>query len=534
MAITTAKVTMHRVLRACITASVVGAGLIAVPLASPLDDIEVRAVRLTTADSADSPLGDGTALIMGPSGFPIPDQQYMAAVDALYLQPRGFDGATQALFTPEGLYPITGVESLPFDTSVAQGQQILDAAIQGQIAAGGVNAGNPVVVFGWSQSSTVASQTMQQLADQRVPSDDVHFVLVGDPNNPNGGLLERFDLPAGTNPSAPSLGISFDGATPAHLYPTDIYTNEYDGFADFPRYPINVLSDLNAVLGILLDHTTYSVLEPGQIQDAIQLPTSAADTLTNYYIIPENLPLLDPLRFIPVVGNPLADLLQPDMSVLVNLGYGSIYDGWSPGYADVPTPFGLFPTNLNWGDVLTALVNGIPHGITAAIDDLQNPANYQITQSILDNPLTTQFIDLANMMGFTDATSLSSLLNLPSLLELARNGLSKFANFPVSNATLLSSPTDIVNDLRGTLSADYATLLPIADTINALLTSVPAYDASLFVTELQAGNLLDAIGDPIVADVVVIPTLIGYGAVEPIETALGGTLLNLVDLIPGI
>jgi hypothetical protein len=63
---------------------------------------------------------------------------------------------------------------------------------------------------------------------------------------------------------------------------------------------------------------------------------------------------------------------------------------------------------------------------------------------------------------------------------------------------------------------------------------VPAYDASLFVTELQAGNLLDAIGDPIVADVVVIPTLIGYGAVEPIETALGGTLLNLVDLIPGI
>jgi hypothetical protein len=39
MAITTAKVTMHRVLRACITASVVGAGLIAVPLASPLASI---------------------------------------------------------------------------------------------------------------------------------------------------------------------------------------------------------------------------------------------------------------------------------------------------------------------------------------------------------------------------------------------------------------------------------------------------------------------------------------------------------------
>ena len=45
--------------------------------------------------------------------------------------------------------------------------------------------------------------------------------------------------------------------------------------------------------------------------------------MTNYYMIPtQNLPLLDPLRAIPVVGTPLADLLQPDLRVLVNLGYG--------------------------------------------------------------------------------------------------------------------------------------------------------------------------------------------------------------------
>ena len=162
----------------------------------------------------------------------------------------------------------------------------------------------------------------------------------------------------------------FDGATPADLYPTDIYTNEYDGFADFPKYPIDFLSDLNAFLGILFDHITYLDPEPGQLADAIQLPTSTADTLTNYYMVPEDLPLLDPLRLIPVIGNPLADLLQPDMSVLVNLGYGSIQDGWSPGDADVPSPMGLFPTDVNLSDVFTALVNGIPQGITAAIKDL--------------------------------------------------------------------------------------------------------------------------------------------------------------------
>jgi hypothetical protein len=140
------------------------------------------------------------------------------------------------------------------------------------------------------------------------------------------------------------------------------------------------------------------------------------------------------------------------MTVLVNLGYGSITDGWSQGPANVLTPFDPFPSDLNWSDVLTALVNGVPQGIQAAIADLESPDNYQIP-SLLDNP------------------------------------------------TL-------------------APLLPIEDTINALTTALPAFDASLFTDQLEAGNLLGAIGDPIAADVALI--------VDAVE----GTLLNIVDLIP--
>jgi PE-PPE domain len=514
------------------TCAIAAAGLVTIPpLVSPLHTV---AVHLISVDDGDSPLGDGTALIFGTSGTPVASPGYQEAVEQLYLQPRGFDGTVQAPFTPEGLYPVTGVHTLPVDTSFAQEEQILDSAIQSQIAAGGVDAANPVVVFGWSQSADFSGLTMPELAAQGVPSDDVHFVLVGDASNPDGGLLERFDLPAGSDPSVPSLGITFDGATPADLYPTDIYTNEYDGFADFPKYPIDFLSDLNAFLGIAFDHITYLDPDPGQLADAIQLPTSTADTLTNYYMVPEDLPLLDPLRFIPVIGNPLADLLQPDMSVLVNLGYGSIEDGWSPGYADVPSPFGLFPTDLNWGDVLTALVNGIPQGVTAAVKDLEDPANYQVISSILDNPLTNQLISIAHTMGFTDATNLQSLLNIPTLLSLAQNALSEFANFPISDATLLSSPTDLINDFSATLSADYATLVPVADTVTALLTSLPSYDINLFTDQLEAGNLLGAVGDPIAADIALVPFAIGYGAAAPILEAVGGTLLNLVDLIPGL
>jgi len=56
-----------------------------------------------------SAFGADTALIMGPSGFPIPPQSYMDAADDLYLVPNGYGAYTpQVLGTPEGLYPLTG------------------------------------------------------------------------------------------------------------------------------------------------------------------------------------------------------------------------------------------------------------------------------------------------------------------------------------------------------------------------------------------------------------------------------------------
>jgi hypothetical protein len=52
----------------------------------------------------------------------------------------------------------------------------------------------------------------------------------------------------------------------------------------------------------------------------------------------------------------------------------------------------------------------------------------------------------------------------------------------------------------------------------------------LFVDQLEAGNLLGAIGDPIAADVALIPFAIFLGA-GPVTEAAEGTLLNTADLI---
>lgn len=60
-----------------------GASFTAVlPVAAPISAVQERAVQLTSGDSADSLLGDGTALIMGGSGVPTPPQTYGSVASA--------------------------------------------------------------------------------------------------------------------------------------------------------------------------------------------------------------------------------------------------------------------------------------------------------------------------------------------------------------------------------------------------------------------------------------------------------------------
>jgi hypothetical protein len=134
----------------------------------------------------------------------------------------------------------------------------------------------------------------------------------------------------------------------------------------------------------------------------------------------------------------------------------------------------------------------------------------------------------------TDATTPSELFSsIPAVLEVVRNLLSGFANFPIADPATLSSPTGIINDLSGTFSADYALGLPIADTENALLTSLPAAFVNLLTDSFQSGNPLGAIEEAIGGAYGLIPFAVTYGEIFPIAEALGGTLVNLIDLIPG-
>jgi hypothetical protein len=473
-----------------------------------------------------SPMGSAATaaanigLVMGPSGLPLPPPSFVSAVNSLFIQPNFPVSIVQALYTPENLFPTSpGIYAMTFDQSVSQGIQILNGAIFQQLAAG-----NTVTVFGYSQSAVISSLEMQQLAalppSARPSTNQLSFVLVGDPMNPNGGLFERF---AGL--TLPSVGFTFSGATPDNVYPTTIYTQEYDGYADFPQYPIDLPADLNALVGVAYLHGNYANLTPMQVTpvssggQAIQLPTQGS-TMTTYYMIPtQNLPLLDPLRAIPVVGNPLADLMQPDLKVIVNLGYGNPDYGYSTGPANVPTQFGLFP-NVNPITVLRDLAAGVPQGVNQALSDIASeslslPALPDLSSVSGINPLTATTTLATNITGALSHVSIGNLVTTTSPTSIGDAFIQG----------LQTATTNVSNVVVGAARDGVSVLLPTADIALVLGATLPTYDFNLFFGGLQVainGNpvgLVDAIGYPIAADTGLVPLALFIEGESVLETA---------------
>jgi len=487
-----------------------------VPVDTPLDWTllaysrrnPVSAASAVAAPQAAATTSATLPLIMGPSGVPVPTTAYGNTVMDYYITPVTPPPVLpqQLIFTPEGLYPITGVKSLPLNTSVDQGLRILSDTLSK------LPANSPVTVFGYSQSAIISSLlqggytvdingTPTKLSVPADLANSINFVMVGDEMNPAGGFLSRFSGRGMPTLTLESLGIPFYGATPGGPvppngveYPTTVYSREYDGFADFPRYPINFLSDLNAALGIAYVHVQYTptitqaecakkafCLTQTEVEAARaynQLPSTSASQ--KYYFIPtKNLPLLQPLRDIPFIGNPIADLIQPALKVLVNFGYADQAHGFSsaaPVNANQLQPFDFLPPANLYGEAIKQFFDGIGQGIKDFIGDLG--PNGSVAQEI-------------------------SAFTLPAIGPLAAGNSS--GGFISSVQQVISSVTDYIS---GAAASIYAALLPTADIINALVTALPAYATNLFLYGLQetfSGTVIqglsDAVGLPIAATV---------------------------------
>ncbi len=288
------------------------------------------------------------ALVMGGTGRPDPEQTYLDNVSQYYIYPNTFCTAaasctTQKVITPEEFWPIPGwggLNAITFNQSTYEGLGILDTTLQSQLTQ---HPDQEVVIFGYSQSARITTLEMRKLADPAytgiVPKpDQLEVVLIGNINRPNGGILARFP-----GLYIPILEVSFDGATPTDTgYKMTDIALQYDGLADFPLYPINLLADLNAVAGFWYIHGTYpdptrGVTVPPYGFDTVAAYEAALANPDNrqsygpnntYITIPvENLPILQPLRDLGASTNttaitePIADLIQPTWTVLIETGY---------------------------------------------------------------------------------------------------------------------------------------------------------------------------------------------------------------------
>ncbi len=270
----------------------------------------------------------------------------------LALGPASLWGPGGPGWPDEPWWKLSGLFDLTADESLAGGVADLEAAMA-------ENGNDNLVIYGNSQGAGVANVVKKKLAEQyptKATAPDIDFVLGGDPNLPNGGLMSRFP-----GLYVPILNLTFNGpaATDAPFKTVEI-NRQYDGFSDFPLYPMNLLADLNAIMGIVYVHM-YGMdvsLVPGSTTPA---PTvdQHGDT-TYYYFENENLPLFGPLRNLGV-PEALIDIVEPFFRVLVELGYDRTIPAWEP----TPARFTAPPVDLLKlaGDLIGAIGEGINNAL---------------------------------------------------------------------------------------------------------------------------------------------------------------------------
>ncbi|BBX07249.1 PE-PPE domain-containing protein [Mycolicibacterium aichiense] len=326
---------------------------------------------------------------------PPPGTNYMQNAVNYYIQPLAPACAT--VCTPEPVpyiaqfwpFPFAGwggLNGAKWNVSVASGVQSLNDQID---AANTADPGGDVVIFGYSQGATVSNLVKRQLADANggVIPQQYSFVFIGDPQRPNGGLFERLAW-LGT---VPVLDATFGQPAPTDttvlpaVNTTDI-AFQYDGVADFPANPLNLLADLNALAGFWYVHGTYlapkgtdpstalpygyTIPELETAMNCSQSPKNCQtynDTL--YITIPaKTLPIMQPLLDIgaatgtTAIIKPFVDLISPVTRVLIETGYDRSNYGQ-------PTPFTIF-TPINPVTLSVDLAKAAVQGIHDALGDL--------------------------------------------------------------------------------------------------------------------------------------------------------------------
>ena len=182
----------------------------------------------------------------------------------------------------------------------------------------------PTVVLGYSQGALIAADWLAQHDDaaDRPSPEELSFVLFGNSLRKYGGVRPAYDI---------------DPPTPESDYHVTDIAIEYDGAADFPDDPFNLLALANAFAGFQYVHI-YGYDDVDLENDEKLVWTDG--NVTYVLIRRENIPLLEPLRRLGL--HELADQLNGPLKEIID----SAYDRNYPGLID-STPEGVAAQSIS-------------------------------------------------------------------------------------------------------------------------------------------------------------------------------------------
>lgn len=180
-------------------------------------------------------------------------------------------------------------------------------------------AGDPATVLGYSEGSVIASRWLSNYSKELLKAqaegktdvegapdaENLHFILTGNPNRKYGGTRPAWYI---------------ERATPNDTKYTVLdVAREYDGAADWPDNPFNLLAVANAMAGYFVVHPYYDDVD---LQNDPKLVFQENNT-TYVLMRTQDLPMLYGLRRMGL--NTLADELQAKLKPIIDSAYKRDY-----------------------------------------------------------------------------------------------------------------------------------------------------------------------------------------------------------------
>ena len=236
-----------------------------------------------------------------------------------------FPGSSpQVVNYPASMGILSGSLAAP---GVNQAVEMGRAALHDQIRNAAAGA-DPVVIAGLSQGTLVINRELAYLAthpDTAPRPDQLSFAMFGGPET---GLFDIY-LPAGL--TLPIVDYTAH-RLPESQYDVAVVFRQYDGWADPPDRPWNLLAVANAVAGALTDHNS-SALDSRPDAVEISRTTSALGGTTTTYMVPTpTLPLLSPLQHLGVPAD-LVGSLNAVLKPVVDAGYSRLTPDAGPFFS---------------------------------------------------------------------------------------------------------------------------------------------------------------------------------------------------------